>query len=224
MDEDARKAMKIYNLYGNEFVEKDEKNRDKKRISSLVLSYFKNVRGKKILDAGCGTGRECEILAKRGAKVFGIDVSEFMLKVAKKRCKDLGVKFFQRDMEKTGFCDESFDFVLAILSIQYKRNIKKVFREFWRILKNGGKILVVVPHPVKKMIEYSKNYFDRGLHWENHGKIKYFNYYWTLEDYFNAILPLFRVEEVKEIGSFEEKSYPHFLMIMAEKNLNHLKN
>lgn len=217
MDSDAREARKIYNLYGKDFVEKDEKNKDKKKVSSLVLSYLKNVKGKKILDAGCGAGRECEILAKKGAKVFGIDVSEFMLKIAKKRCKELGVKFFQRDMEKTGFSDESFDFVLAILSVQYKRNIKKVFNEFCRILKNRGKVLIVIPHPIKKMIEYTKNYFERGLHWERHGEIKYFNYYWTLEDYFNAILPFFRIEEMREIGSFEEKNYPHFLLIKAEK-------
>lgn len=217
MDSDVREARKIYNLYGKDFIEKDEKNKDKKKISSLVLSYLKNVKGKKILDAGCGAGRECEILAKKGAKVFGIDVSEFMLKIAKKRCKELGVKFFQRDMEKTGFSDESFDFVLAILSIQYKKNIKKVFYEFWRILKNRGKVLIVIPHPIKKMIEYTKNYFERGLHWERHGEIKYFNYYWTLEDYFNAILPFFRIEEMREIGSFEEKNYPHFLLIKAEK-------
>ncbi len=217
MDEDARQARKVYNLYGEAFVKKDEKNKDKKKISSIVLSYLKKVKNKKILDAGCGAGRECEILAKRGAKVFGIDVSEVMLKIAKKRCSKLGVKFFQRDMERTGFEEESFDFILSILSAQYKRDIKKVFREFWRILKFGGEIFVVVPHPIKKMIEHTKNYFERGLHWEEHGEVKYFNYYWTLEDYFNAISQFFRICEIREIGSLKEKNYPHFLFIRAKK-------
>ncbi|MEM5791021.1 MAG: hypothetical protein QXP77_03165, partial [Candidatus Aenigmatarchaeota archaeon] len=58
---------------------------------------------------------------------------------------------------------------------------------------------------------------ERGLHWERHGEINYFNYYWTLEDYFNAISPFFRIEEIKEIDSFEWKNYPHFLLIKAGK-------
>lgn len=217
MDEDAKMARKVYNLYWKKFVQKDEKNKDKKRVSSIVLSYLKNVKGKKILDAGCGAGRECEILARRGAKVFGLDVSELMLKVAKRRCRDLDVKFLQRDMEKTGFEDETFDFILALFSVQYKRSIERVFKEFWRILKNKGKVFLVVPHPIKKMVEITKNYFERGFHWEDHGDIKYFNYYWTLEDYINSLAKFFRIEEIREIDSFEEKSYPHFLLIKAEK-------
>ena len=87
MDEDAKEARKIYNTYGKFFVEREEKNPDRKRISEIIISMINNSREKKILDAGCGTGKECELLAKRGAKVVGIDVSEFMIKLAERNAK-----------------------------------------------------------------------------------------------------------------------------------------
>ncbi len=217
MDDDAKEARKIYNKYAKIFEKRGNSNEDRKIITKIVLSLLGEVENKKILDAGCGGGNECKLLAKKKAKVFGIDVSEEMLKIAMKKCKGYGVKFFQRDMERTGFKDESFDIIISLFSIHYKRNLERVLKEFYRILREDGKILVVVPHPIQKMIEYSKNYFERGKHWEVHGEMKYFNYYFTLEDYINAFSKNFKIEKILEIPSLKEKNYPHFLLIKAEK-------
>ena len=219
MDEDAKEARKIYNTYGKFFVEREEKNPDRKRISEIIISMINDLKEKKILDAGCGTGKECELLAKRGAKVVGIDVSEFMIKLARKKCKNLGVKFFLRDMERTGFERESFDLILSVFSLMYKKNLRAVLKEFRRILKKDGEFLVVVPHPIERMVKHTRNYFKRGKFLKINGNIRYFNYHWTLEDYLNSIISQgFRVEEIKELGSssLRESYYPHYLIIRAK--------
>jgi len=227
-DKDTRDARRIYNRYGRFFVEMEEKNPDRKKLSEILLSILGNVKGKKVLDAGCGAGRECEVLAKKGANVIGIDISEQMIKIAKERCKGLSVRFLLKDMEKTGLPSEYFDIILSVFSVMYKRNLRNVLKEFKRLLKKRGELLVVVPHPARKMVKYSKDYFKRGKFWEDHKVIKWFNYYRTIEDYINSLISEgFCIREIKEtrpLHEIEEKIvYPHYLIIRSFKSNSPLK-
>jgi len=52
---------------------------------NVTLDLIGDVRNQRVLDVGCGTGRYCELLAKRGAKVVGIDSSAKMLEYAKRK-------------------------------------------------------------------------------------------------------------------------------------------
>ncbi|HDD71457.1 MAG TPA: methyltransferase domain-containing protein, partial [Candidatus Aenigmarchaeota archaeon] len=112
-----------------------------------------------------------------------------------------------------------FDLILSVFSLMYKKNLKAVLKEFRRILKKDGELLVVVPHPIERMVKHIRNYFKRGKFLKINGNIRYFNYHWTLEDYLNSIISQgFRVEEIKELGSssLKESYYPHYLVIRAK--------
>jgi ubiquinone/menaquinone biosynthesis C-methylase UbiE len=220
-DKDAEEARKIYNIYGDYFVKMEDRKKERKHLSEIILSMLGNIKGKKILDAGCGAGRECKVLAKKGAKVIGIDVSDRMIALAKERCKKLNVKFFVGDMGKTKFKENYFDMIITIFATMYKKNLKKLFREFKRILKKNGVLLIVVSHPIRKMIKYTKNYFERGKHWEIHDGIKFFNYYWTMEDYINTLISQgFIITEMREpklkFENYKENFYPHYLILKAK--------
>lgn len=99
----------------------------------LTLQECKNVSGKKILDIGCGTGRVAIELAKRGARVVGIDFSRNMLDIATKMAKKHGVAdrctFILDDFGKRVF-NEKFDISLALGLFDYTEDptfyIKKV--------------------------------------------------------------------------------------------------
>lgn len=99
-----------------------------------------DVSGKKVLDAGCGTGRMIKKLLEKGAIVTGADISPEMLKIAKKKFDK--AEFVEADIEKLPFKDESFDVVVASFVIVHLKDLKKAFDEVYRVLKPGGSFIV----------------------------------------------------------------------------------
>jgi len=98
-----------------------------------------------ILDAGCGAGIvTCEV-AKRGHQVIGIDYSYDMIEKANSICNtdgNLGVKFSQVDVESLPFKDSSFDTIVCLGVITYLESVEKTLREFSRILRPGGVLIL----------------------------------------------------------------------------------
>ncbi len=115
------------------------------------------VKGKKILDVGCGTGRYSIPLAKKGAEVHGIDISEGMLEVAKRKSKGLNIKYQLADMRNIPYKDETFDKVVSSLAIDHVKNYKKAILEILRVTKKGGRIAISTIHPESLQVLEGKN-------------------------------------------------------------------
>lgn len=98
----------------------------------------------KVLDVGCGTGNFSIKLAKRGALVTGIDISENMLAVARERIRQekVQVEFKQMDCQDLQFPDHFFDGVLSMATIEFISEPRKMIGEMFRVCKKGGLILV----------------------------------------------------------------------------------
>lgn len=91
----------------------------------LTMEECKNVEGKKILDVGCGSGRMSVELAKRGAKLTGIDFSQKMIDMAKAMAEKEGVSSnckFIRDDFATHVFKEKFDISIAMGFFDYKKD------------------------------------------------------------------------------------------------------
>ncbi|MFA6992185.1 MAG: class I SAM-dependent methyltransferase, partial [Candidatus Gracilibacteria bacterium] len=101
-----------------------------------LLKMLMKTRGKKVLDAGCGTGRLVPILSKLGRNVTGIDISAKMIDIAKKKFPKQ--KFAVGNIEKMTFKDSSFNIVIASFVIVHLKMLPKFFAEVHRILKDGG--------------------------------------------------------------------------------------
>ncbi len=95
-----------------------------------------DLKGKKVLDLGCGTGRLTDLLLNNGGEVSGIDVSEKMLEVARKKYP--WVNFAQADAENLPFKDDEFDVVVSAFVIVHFKDLQKLFDEVCRVLKSGG--------------------------------------------------------------------------------------
>lgn len=76
-----------------------------------TLKLLGNVKGKKILDLGCGTGIYAKILRKRGARVKGIDVSSKEIEIAREQ--NPGIEFIIGNAEKLPYKNKEFDIVLS---------------------------------------------------------------------------------------------------------------
>ncbi len=96
--------------------------------------------GKKILDAGCGSGGAAIEGAKLGATMTGFDASEPLLAIARERLP--GVRFDHGDLEELPYEANSFDGVLAINSVMYAANMPRAIEELARVVRPGGRVVL----------------------------------------------------------------------------------
>jgi len=159
-----------------------------------ILELIGDVRGKRVLDAGCGGGFYSLLLSEKGAKVLGIDGSEEMIKIAKEKAsrKMLDAKFMVGDVSDLKIEDGAFDLVLSTLVLMDVKELDKAISELVRVTRNEGEILISVQHPIltagdweresgQKLFRKLDNYFmERELEavWENEKKERVsFKYY-----------------------------------------------
>jgi ubiquinone/menaquinone biosynthesis C-methylase UbiE len=126
-----------------------------------TLALLPDLVGKSILDVACGPGKYAEILIEQGASVTGFDISPSMVRLANERNSGKG-QFFVHDMSEPALMlqDETFDIVLCALALQYVEGWTIPVREFYRLLKPRGILVVSIQHPFSEFNFYkSKKYF-----------------------------------------------------------------
>ena len=112
-----------------------------------ILSLAGDVVGRRILDAGCGSGPIAAALRDRGATVTGFDSSAGMLEVARRR---LGPDADLHLVDLAGplpFADAAFDDVVAALVLHYLQDWTGPLAELRRVIRPGGRLIVAVDHP-----------------------------------------------------------------------------
>lgn len=114
----------------------------------VTLELIGNVKGKCILDLGCGTGRYCALLTERGATVVGIDPSSEMLEQAKRKLTPL-CRFELRHgtIEEMDFLSEHFDVVVSALTLSHIPELESILAESVRVLKSDGAMFISDIHP-----------------------------------------------------------------------------
>jgi ubiquinone/menaquinone biosynthesis C-methylase UbiE len=149
----------LYNRYAFEY---HQKRRSSERsfynefievpaISGLVKDL---VKGKRVLDIGCGTGIFTRMIVNWGGNVTGLDISEEMIKIARE--ENPGFEFHVLDAEKTKFSDKEFDIITSSLMIHYIDDLSVLFMEVNRILKSKGHFIFSFHHPFQAVIEKTK--------------------------------------------------------------------
>ena len=104
-----------------------------------TLSLLGDVAGKRVLDAGCGPGIYAEELVARGAEVVGFDASERMVELARERLRGRAeVRRANLEEPLAWLADDSFDFVVSALAMDYVKDWAVPLSEFYRVLKPGG--------------------------------------------------------------------------------------
>jgi len=108
-----------------------------------ILAELEKEDFQEMLDAGCGTGAVIALLKKKYPKknYTGIDLSEKMIEVAKKKNLDK-VVFIQGDCEKLPFAKDSFDAITCSMSFHHYPNPDQFFQNCNRILKSGGRLIL----------------------------------------------------------------------------------
>lgn len=107
-----------------------------------ALELLKTKPYQTLLDIGCGTGYFSDLAFKQNIDVTGIDASKEFIEQAKKRNSE--IKFSTGEMEELPFTDNSFDVVCGFNSFQYAANMKNALLDAKRVLKNNGKLVVMI--------------------------------------------------------------------------------
>lgn len=125
-----------------------------------MLGLLGDVAGRRILDAGCGSGPLSAALRVKGAVVTGVDASAAMVELARRRLgADADVRVADLGAPLP-FADAEFDDVVASLVLHYLEDWALPLAELRRVLTPGGRLLVSVNHPCAFAIVYPEaDYF-----------------------------------------------------------------
>lgn len=126
-----------------------------------MIELAGDVRGRRVLDAGCGSGPLAEALRAKGAIVTSFDSSPAMVELARQRLgedADLQVADLSRPLP---YADGSFDDVVVSLVLHYLEDWTAPLSELRRVLKPGGRLLLSVNHPrILESSDPSADYFS----------------------------------------------------------------
>lgn len=102
-----------------------------------------SLRGLQVLDLGCASGEVAQGMTDRGALVVGVDASEQMLTLARRRVPR--ARFILQDVrEPLPLKDDSFDLTFALGCLEFVPNLEQVCQEMVRVTRPGGTLLYVV--------------------------------------------------------------------------------
>ena len=169
-----------------------------------MLRLAGDVAGLEVLDAGCGSGPLMEALRARDAVVAGFDLSPAMVELARQRLgedADLRVADLAAPLP---YPDDTFDLVVASLSLHYVEDWASALAELHRVLRPGGRLVVAIIHPTVYAVVYPEaDYFALTRYSEDYdfGEGKVWMTYWhrPLQDVVGAFLDAgFTIKAVTE--------------------------
>lgn len=170
------------NIYDDNkfFEEYAQMSRSQKGLSGAgewhqFRALFPDLKGKSVLDLGCGYGWHCKYAIECGAKqVLGIDLSEKMIMEANKKNSDAKITYQICGLNEFDYPVHAYDFVLSNLVLHYIADIDTIFRKVYQTLKTDGIFLLNIEHPI----------FTAGVNQEfiygSNGK----PLYWPVDNYF----------------------------------------
>ena len=204
-------------------------------LNPALFSLLGDIKNKKILDAGCGQGYLCRLLAKKGAIVTGIEPALDFIEYAidREKKEHLVITYFKEDLSKFKTNDE-FDFVVSNMVFMDIPDYKSAIHNCIRVLKKGGSFIFSISHPCffpdtdwnKKPSLEIKEYFAEYAEKQNFG----YSFHRTLGSYLNFIIEegceikkLIEPQLDKETAKLKpnysrEVHIPSFLLIKATKN------
>jgi ubiquinone/menaquinone biosynthesis C-methylase UbiE len=196
-------------------------------IKPNLLRVLDLKKGMRVIDIACGQGYFTRAFSETGADIIGADISKELIAAAKKR--SVKIPFHAAPAHALSFAESnSFDAATIVLAIQNIENIADAFTEANRILKPGGRLVLVMNHPAfrapkrtswgydeKENIQYRRvdGYLSGAtIPIDMHpGKVKSavtLSYHRSLQDFFKALAkPGFAVTKLEEWISHKKSEH-----------------
>jgi SAM-dependent methyltransferase len=169
-----------------------------------------DVRGKRVLELGCGAAQCSIAFAKQGAIAIGVDFSGEQLTIARRLCEREGVKMelHHADLAELAFVRaDSIDLVFSAYAFNYVADLDRVFRQVHRVMKPGVPLVFSLPHPAYAMLDEDadepmmirRSYFERSPIDYTRDGVPFTEYHRTVGDLFTSLTRAsFRVDTLLE--------------------------
>ncbi len=189
-------------------------------LDEWMLREVGDVKGRDVIDLGCGEGRFSRMLAGRGARVTGVDLCETMVAAAKEKSSTALETYAVGDMEDLGdVADSSYDLAVSYISLVDVFDHRRAIAETFRVLRTGGRFVCCNLAPMvtagNMWVKYGDgtklhfrldNYLDESGREMPMGGYVISNGHRTLSNYLNAFIGAgFILEGIREPFPSEEQ-------------------
>lgn len=206
-------------------------------LNPAISQLLGEIKGKIILDAGCGEGYLSRLMAKRGAVVTGIEPADNLINFAqeRERKEKLGIKFLQEDLSSWKPEPDFFDIIVSNMVFMDIPDYKLAIHNCIVSLKPGGKFIFSISHPcffeegsgewLDKKYVVVKEYFKEFMVKPTYG----YSFHRPLGTYLNYVIaegclikkiiePQLTEKEAHENPEYERDLHvPSFLVVLAIK-------
>lgn len=175
-------------------------------INPVLLRMLGDVRGLRVLDAGCGQGYLSRMLAARGARVTGVEPTDamFTYNQGKEQARKQGIHYIQADLSQLPDLGSTYDAVVCSMVLQAIPDWKPAMHACVQALRPGGLFLFSVNHPAFEQLlstwrEQGEYRLNRYLE-EYEIPLTHANFHRPLSAYLNELAALGCLQEIAEPG------------------------
>lgn len=245
------KAQNIYDEQGfyQEYIAMRETHLNANDLLEIPVmkQLLPDLKGKTVLDLGCGYGEMSKYFVEKGAKrVVACDISNNMIALAEKVNHDEKIEYKVFPMEELSSMKEKFDIVFSSLAFHYIEDFDKLIKDIYNRLNINGILLFSQEHPLvtatklsnkdnKKLDINGKRFFllsdynvvgKREVDWNVSGVIKYHrNFTTTINTLIDNHFEILHVEEstarpeaVEKVEKYKyQNDKPYFLFVKVKK-------
>jgi len=205
-----KKIIDNYNVWAYQYDNNINLTRDLDK--TVTRESLSNIDYFKVLELGCGSGKNTEWLITKADKLVGLDFSKNMLDLARKKISSKKVIFINADLnEKWPVNNNSFDLATINLTLEHIEILDHIFNSLFMKLTQGGKCFVCELHPKKQLAgsraQFKKNGIDIVLDVFQHSD----------EDYIQSAKKAGFNLLAKEDWYDNEKDIPRLISFLFEK-------
>ena len=205
-----KKIIDKYNAWAYQYDNNINPTRDLDK--TVTRESLSNIDFYKVLELGCGSGKNTEWLITKADKLVGLDFSKNMLDLARNKVKTDKVTFINADLnENWPVNDNSFDLAVTNLTLEHIEALDHIFNSLFMKLTQGGKCFVCELHP-KKQLSGSKARFE-----ENGSEIELDVYYHSELEYIESAEKAGFNLIAKKDWYDNEKDVPRLISLLLEK-------
>ena len=198
---------KAYKSWSKIYDQNENKTRDLDLLATQTV--LKSIDFEKLVEIGCGTGKNTQWLANKATKIIAIDFSSEMLAIAKKKVTQNHVTFMEADISLPWNLENEWaDLINCNLVLEHLKDLSPVFSEAQRVIKNNGYFFISEIHPMKRFAGSQAKFEDTLVE----------SYLHHLSDYLSAAEKVgFRLIKINEWFDKEATNLPRLLTLLLQK-------